>query len=167
MCQYDFSFYIPICFIHYLSTIVNSIISSNYEASLIILYNIVMRKFVILPIVFSLLFIGISTYDILKPDEKYLTTTGKIVRIVEDYDISADAISYTTYIDYEVNNTKYRNVEYGAYNSSMNVGDEVTVYYLENNPTFIQAEGYEKTPYIVIGISLVFLIISIVILVKK
>ena len=126
-----------------------------------------MRKISIPFIVVSLLFMGFSIYGILKPKEEYLTTKGIIVEIEEDYDPIDDNTFYTTFIDYEVEDKKYSHVEYGAYNSKMNVGDEVTVYYIENNPSLIQAEGYQKVPYIVFFISLGFLAISIFMFVRN
>ena len=126
-----------------------------------------MKKFYLVFIIFSLVFVGLGTYGIFKPEEKYEETIGTIVRIEEGYSTSDDGITYTPYINYKVNNKEYKDVQYGAYNSSMKVGDEVKVYYLFDDPTYIQAEGYKNVPYIVLGISLIFLSISIFLFIKK
>lgn len=118
--------------------------------------------FVFVGIVLSLL----SIIAIFKSDEEYLTTKGTIVRIDEYYDNVDDTYNYTVYIDYEVNNTKYKDVEYGAYDSSMKVKDEVIVYYSPNDPTHIQAKGYEKVPYIVLPFALLITIFGIIKVIK-
>lgn len=121
-----------------------------------------MKKFFMPFIIASIGFMCLSIYGIFKPDVEYKTTTGIIVRIDEHYDPIDDSINYTPYIDYKVDKTEYKDVEYGAYNSSMKIGDEVKVYYEPTDPTSIQAEGYKKVPYITLAISIVFLIVSIV-----
>ena len=126
-----------------------------------------MKKFLLSTLVLELLFIGISIYGIFKPDVEYNITTGRIVYIDEYYDAIDDGIRYTPYINYTVNGVEYKNVEYGAYDSSMKVNDEVNVYYLPDDPTFIQAEGYEKVPYVVLAISTIFLLITIFIFMRR
>lgn len=126
-----------------------------------------MKKFILPSIIVSILFIVLSIIGIVKPDEEYYTTTGTIVRIEEYLDVIDDTTYYTPYIDYEVNDIQYKDVEYGAYNSNMQVGQQVTVYYLPEDPSMIQAEGYKKVPYITLGISLVFLAISVFLFIKK
>lgn len=115
----------------------------------------------------ELLFVGISIFGIFHKDIDYQVTKGKITYIEEYYDPIDKEFWYTTYIDYSVNGIEYKNVEYGAYDSSMKIGDEVNVYYSEDDPTFIQAEGYKKVPYVVLSISLVFLVITILAFIKK
>ena len=108
-----------------------------------------------------------SIIGIFTPDKEYLTTKGIIVDIEEYYDSIDDSNSYTTYIDYEVNGTKYEHVQYGSYNSSMKINDEIVVYYDPEDPTLIQAEGYKKVPYVVLGISTVFTIGSIITMIRR
>lgn len=110
---------------------------------------------------------GFSIYGIFAPDKEYLTTKGTIVDIEIVYDSIDDNNTYKPYIDYEVNGIKYEHVEYGAYDSSMKVNDEVVVYYDPEDPTLIQAEGYKKVPYVVLGISTIFTISSIIVAIKK
>lgn len=125
-----------------------------------------MKKFNLLSILVSVLFIGLSLYAILKEDPEYKITTGKIVTIEEYYDPIDDMRTYTPYIDYKVNDIEYKNVEYGAYDSSMKVGDNVNVYYLPEDPSLIQAEGYKNVPYIVLTISSILLVASIIVFIK-
>lgn len=126
-----------------------------------------MKKFSLGFIVVELMFIIISLYGIFHKDIDYEVTKGKIVYIEEYHDPINEEFWYTPYIDYSVNGIEYKNVEYGAYDSSMKVGDEVNVYYSTEDPTLIQAEGFKKVPYIVLSISLVFLIITIYISLRK
>lgn len=120
-----------------------------------------MKRFNLMFILVSILFMGISIFMIFQPEEDYEITTGRIVRIDEYFDSINDSIIYTPIIDYSVDEIEYKNVEYGAYDSSMKVGDEVNVYYKADNPSNIQAEGYKNVPYVVLAISIVFLVISI------
>lgn len=103
----------------------------------------------------------ISLYDIFKPKELYNETTGVITRIIEEYDVSTDAMSYTPIISYSYNGKTYDNVEYGAYNSSMKIGDEVKVYVSLKDPTLIQSDGYEKAPYVILVFSTIILFFSL------
>lgn len=125
------------------------------------------RKFSILIAIVSIALMTISLIGIFGPKKDYLKTTGTIVNIVESIDSTSDSIEHKAIINYEVNGIKYQNVEYGAYNSSMKIGDEVIVYYEEKSPSNIQSEGYEKVPYVVLTISGVSLIISILLFIKK
>lgn len=120
-----------------------------------------MKKYFIGTMIVGLLFICLSIYGIFHKDIEYIETKGIITDINSDYDSISEQTIYKVYIDYSVDNVEYKNVEYGAYNSSMQIGDEVIVYYSPDNPTFIQAEGYKKVPYVVLAISIVFELISI------
>lgn len=125
------------------------------------------KKFAVILFIVSIILMSISIYGILGPKKEYLTTKGVIVDIVESMDVTTDSIDYKAIIDYTVNDIEYKNVEYGAYNSSMKIGDEVIVYYESNNPTHIQAEGFEKVPYVILAVSIVAIIISILLFIKK
>ncbi len=110
---------------------------------------------------------AISLIGIIKKDEEYLSVEGTIVDIVENYDPIDDDCDYSTYVDYEVEGKEYKNVEYGSYNSSMEIGDRVEVLYSPNNPNHIQAPGYKTVPYVVLTISSIEVIVGIVSLIKK
>ena len=120
-----------------------------------------MKRFYFSFIIVGLLISIISLVGIFKPDEDYLTTQGTIIRIEEYWDTIDDTYSYTPIINYEVNGVKYDNIEYGAYDSSMKVGDKVTVYYSPTDPTRIQAEGYKTVPYITLPFALLITIYGI------
>lgn len=89
-----------------------------------------------------------------KNNVEYENVRATIVSINEEYDHVAEQYDYNVYVDYEVDGVKYNGVEYGAYNSSMKIGDAVKVKYDVNNPGFIQPEGSETVPYIVGAVAL-------------
>ena len=124
------------------------------------------KVFSIILTIISIILLIFSLYGIFGPKKEYLTTTGTIVNIVESMDVTTDSTNSKAIIDYTVNGKEYKNVEYGAYNSSMKIGDEVLVYYEPNDPTHIQAEGFQKVPYVVLGISIVTIAVSIVLFIK-
>ena len=126
-----------------------------------------MKKFYFGFIIVGLILSCLSLYGIFGPKKEYLTTQGTIVSIIEDYDATDDSFISRVLINYEVNGIKYEDVEYGAYDSSMKVGDQVTVYYEEENPTHIQAEGYTKVPYVVLPFALLSTIGGIIAVIKK
>ena len=118
-------------------------------------------------IVIALLLLGLSILGILKKDEvTYKDVQATIVRIEEEYNQTEEQYEYTVFVDYEVDGVRYKGVEYGAYDSSMNIGDKVTAKYNTENPEFIQAEGSEKVPYIVGAAGFAVAVFGIVSLVK-
>lgn len=126
-----------------------------------------MKKFFITFLIASSIIAIASIYAIFAPEKDYETTTGIIVRFEEDYDFDTDTHFYTTFINYEVDDKQYEDVEYGAYKSSMKVGDEVIVYYAKDDPTFIQAEGYTTVPYITLVGSIIFFATSLYLIRKN
>ena len=125
------------------------------------------KLFSVILAIMSVLLISISLFLLLSPKKEYLTTTGTIVDIVERMDVSTDSIDNKAIIDYTVDGIDYKDVEYGAYNSSMKIGDEVLVYYEADNPSHIQAKGFEKVPYVILIVSTVALVASIILLIKE
>ena len=124
------------------------------------------RRFLVILVFVAIILMVISLFGIFGPKKEYLTTTGTIVNIVESMDVTTDSINSKAIIDYTADGKEYKNVEYGAYNSSMKIGDEVLVYYEPNDPTHIQAEGFQNVPYVVLGVSIVTIAISIVLFIK-
>lgn len=118
-------------------------------------------------IIVSTLILILSIVGIIKPNTATKQTTGTIVDIVSDYNFDLEDTKYTAYIEYSARGHKYTHVEFPAYNSSMNVGDKVTVLYDPDNPEHIEAEGSEKVPYITGAVSLVILAVGIVSFIKK
>lgn len=108
-------------------------------------------------ILIAIVLIVLSLIGLTKEDEEYLSTEGTIVNIEEYYDPIEEESEYSTYIDYEVQGKEYKNVEYGAYNSDMKIGDKVEVLYSPNNPELIQTPNHKVVPYIVLAISLIAL----------
>lgn len=125
------------------------------------------RKFAIILAIVAIILMSISLFGIFGPKKEYLTTTGRIVDIVESMDVSSDSIEYKAIIDYIVDAVEYNNVEYGSYNSSMEIGDEVLVYYEKDNPSKIQAEGFQTVPYVILGVSFISIIISIFLFIRN
>ena len=124
------------------------------------------KLFSVILAIMSVLLMSISLFLLLSPQKEYLTTTGTIVDIVERTDVSTDSIDNKAIIDYTVDGIEYKDVEYGAYNSSMKIGDEVLVYYEIDNPSHIQAKGFEKVPYVILIVSTVALVVSVIMLIK-
>ena len=101
-------------------------------------------------IVVGLLFF--KTYD---PDAYDVKTMATIVQIDEEYDIIDEEYDYTVYVDYIANGKEYKNINYGAYNSSMDVGDEVELYYMSSDPTQIATPDKDIAPYIGLGAAVI------------
>lgn len=118
-------------------------------------------------IIAALLFVAFSVFAITHNDDTvYKTTEATIVRIEENYNYIDEMYEHTVFVDYEVDGVKWKGIEYGAYDSSMEIGDTVKVKYDMKDPTSIQAEGSEKVPYIVGGAGLAVLAFGIFSLVK-
>lgn len=128
-----------------------------------------MRK-ILMPvstIVAALFLIVLSVLAIRYSDDTvYRSTEATIVRIEEHYNDIDEMYEHTVFVDYEVDGVKFKGIEYGAYDSSMEIGDTVKAEYDMKDPTFIQAEGSENVPYIVGGAGLAVLAFGIFSLVK-
>lgn len=70
-------------------------------------------------------------------------------------------------IKYTVNNIEYKDVEYGSYNTSTEIGDEVVILYNPKDPAEIQAKGFEKVAYVTLPISIIGLSLSILGFIKQ
>lgn len=128
------------------------------------IFNIISRFKKIIFIIFDLVFIGLAIFSILQPEKEYRKAIGTIIRIEEQYDSTDSSNDMIVYISYKAGGKFFNNVEYGAYDSSMKVGDKVNVYYEPGNPSFFQPEGYKTVPYVVLGIAVVFLLVTIFVL---
>ncbi len=98
-------------------------------------------------------------------DIEYRTVQGEITNITED--IIGEDREYHVYVTYKVAGTKYEDVEYGSYNSSMKVGDRVTVYYDPADPSHYQAKGFETVPYVFGGVGAAAVIFSVIMMIRK
>ena len=118
-------------------------------------------------IAIALLLVVFSVLAITHSDDTvYGSAEATIVRIEENYDQMLEEFEYKVFVDYEVDGVKWKGIEYGAYDSSMEIGDTVKVKYDVKDPSFIQAESSENVPYIVGGAGLVVLAFGIFSLVK-
>ncbi|MEG0614397.1 MAG: DUF3592 domain-containing protein [Oscillospiraceae bacterium] len=70
---------------------------------------------------------------------------------------------HTVYISYEVDGKEY-DTTLKHFNSSMDVGDEVPVYYNPKNPEKIQGMSSNFVEYLFAGVSILFIVIGILIL---
>lgn len=66
-----------------------------------------------------------------------------------------------TLVSYKIGNKQYSDISLGQYESSWNVGDEISIYYLSNNPMDITTKTKTYGGWILITLSLSFLIIGI------
>ena len=118
-------------------------------------------------ILLALILTGLSVIGIVRKDDaEYRDVEATIVRINEEYDQINEQYEYTVFVDYEVDGVKYKSVEYGAYDSSMEIGDTVEAKYDVNNPEVIEAEGSEKVPYIVGGVGIAVAVFGVFMLIK-
>ncbi len=118
-------------------------------------------------ILMALILTGLSVIGIVRKDDaEYRDVEATIVRINEEYDHINEQYEYTVFVDYEVDGVKYKSVEYGAYDSSMEIGDTVEAKYDVNNPEVIEAEGSEKVPYIVGGVGIAVAVFGVFMLIK-
>ena len=80
---------------------------------------------------------GIHTYK--NKDLYDSTVTATVVEVVEDIDTSTDPenpeTTYTVYIDYEVDGTKYEHVESPESDSTMKEGDTIEILYQSKDPS--------------------------------
>lgn len=118
-------------------------------------------------ILMALILTGLSVIGIVRKDDaEYRDVEATIVRINEEYDQINEQYEYTVFVDYEVDGVKYKSVEYGAYDSSMEIGDTVEAKNDVNNPEVIEAEGSEKVPYIVGGVGIAVAVFGVFMLIK-
>ena len=111
--------------------------------------------------VFGLAFLAGSIFLLCSPKVDYAETQGIIAEIEESYNFSSEEYEYAVYVDYAVDGVRYEHAPYGSYNSSMKVGDAVTVLYNPAAPDEIQAPGFETVPYVVGAAGLAALIFGI------
>ena len=120
-----------------------------------------------IPIIVSLMLVVFGVIGIFAPEKDYKTAIGRIVAIEDYWDSIDDTITYEVYIDYKANGKNFNHAYYPSYDSSMKIGDEVTVLYDPYDPLLIQAPGHEKIPYIVGGVGLVATVIFAIDLLRK
>lgn len=80
---------------------------------------------------------------------------------------SIDGEDINTLVTYKVGNKQYSDIALGQYENSWKVGDQITIYYLSNNPMDITTKTMAYGGWIVTILSLPFLIIGIYTLVGE
>ena len=110
----------------------------------------------------SLFFVGalilVITILSLKNYKEYDTSTEAVITKIEQTDqrLQDDGTyeySYQVYVSYEVGEQTYNDIEYSSYDSSMKVGDKITITYNEENPSEIGDPNGKTMIYIFLGIS--------------
>lgn len=116
-------------------------------------------------IIAALIFI-FSIIGIFAPKTQMLETKGTIVNIEERMNAS-NGYDHIVHIDYSANGKEYKNVEFGNYDSTMEVDDKVTVLYDPKNPEHIEAKESDAIIYILAATSGILLFVSIKQTIKK
>lgn len=99
----------------------------------------------------GLVILGIAAFAFFNHEEYDGVTTGTICDInkeLSEFPVEEDGnlnpeeqYDYTVFVDYTVDGKEYKHVEYGAYSSSMKVGQSVEIKYDVNDPSKIQSPG--------------------------
>lgn len=99
----------------------------------------------------GLVILGIAAFAFFNHEEYDGVTTETICDIKEElseFPVADDGnlnpeeqYEYTVFVDYTVDGKEYKHVEYGAYSSSMKVGQSVEIKYDVNDPSKIQSPG--------------------------
>ena len=110
-------------------------------------------------IIAALIFIG-SIIGICAPKPDLIETKGVIVDIVKRKNAS-NGYDNVVYIDYRANGKNYKHVEFGNYESTMQVDDKVAILYDPNNPEHIEVKESDAIIYILALTSGLLLIFSI------
>lgn len=118
-----------------------------------------------LMIIAALIFI-FSIFGIFAPKTQLIETKGTIVDI-EDRMNASHGYDHVVYIDYRANGKDYKHVEFGNYDSEMQVDDKITVLYDPNNPEHIETKDSDVIIYILAAASGVLLFVSIRQTIKK
>ena len=121
----------------------------------------------------GILFIVLSCMALAQPKKDTLTSaTGVIQHIEETMVMGAgdeeDSWEYHVFVSYtDEAGVKHENIEYPAYDSSMNEGDEVEVLYDPASPENIQAPGGGFIPYITLAAGVIAVIIGAISFLKS
>ena len=105
------------------------------------------RRFCLL---FGLLFlvVGTLTFFTFDPKDYDRTTTGTIVDFAYRSDPGDDSVTTVVYVDYTADGSRYEHAEYPGYNFTMDIGDEVKLYYMSSDPSQIAGPGKNLMPYV-------------------
>lgn len=96
-----------------------------------------------------------------------IKTTGVIHDINYKYDNLDNTDETIVIISFKDKNGVEHEARSNTYSSDMRIGKEIVVYYDENNPTKIVVEKSNIFNYILYGLPIIFVIVGIVIIIKK
>ena len=99
----------------------------------------------------GLAFTVVSIVILCQPKKELAECEGEIVEISESYNPASESTEHEVFVDYEVNGTYYEHAPYFSYDSSMELGGKVTVLYDPDDPSQIQAPGFEIVPWVTLG----------------
>lgn len=128
------------------------------------------KGFFILMIVVGLLFAAVGGFGIYRYSQgTYGTTEARVVNVILEYDpVDPDEVErHEIYADYTVDGTDYKNILLTSADSSVRLGDKITVEYDLNDPSSAQIKGGESTLYVVTAAGLVIAVASGLLLKKK
>lgn len=132
--------------------------------------GILVGVFLLVSVVFII--VGISLIGREKKFEKKGVKTEAVIVDIQKNRVrkrTANGYRYRdeheVYVEYSVDGIEYTE-KLGSYNSKMKVGDEIDIYYLEDDPTDIQSKGTAKFLAILfIGLGSVLGIVALLILI--
>ena len=112
-----------------------------------------MKRFFNPVTLFGLFFLvlGLLVFFTFDPKEYDRTATGTIVEMEQYQDPGDDEVNVRVYVDYVAEGTRYQHVEYNSYNFTMDIGDEVKLYYKSSDPSQIAAPGKDIMPFVSLG----------------
>lgn len=114
------------------------------------MFSAIPRRFAI-PFGALFLIVGLLTLFTFNPKEYSGTTTATIVDFEQQTGAGEDDNDIITYVDYFVDGVRYTHVPYNSYNFTMDVGDEVKIYFNPSDPSRIAAPGKNIIPFVSIG----------------
>lgn len=109
----------------------------------------------------ALIVIGTAITVEQKAPENAVECLATITSFKPVTDSSISNIEFTdTYVSYSVQGQTYENIELGQYEASWKVGDKITIYCNADNPTDVQTKTMTYGGWIIILLSLPFIIIG-------
>ena len=114
------------------------------------MFSAMPRRFAI-PFGALFLIVGLLTLFTFNPKEYNGTTTATIVDFEQQTGAGDENNDIITYVDYFVDGVRYSHVPYNSYDFTMDIGDEVKVYYMSSDPSQIAAPGKDLMPFVSIG----------------
>ncbi len=114
------------------------------------MFSAMPRRFAI-PFGALFLIVGLLTLFTFNPKEYNGTTTATIVDFEQQTGAGDENNDIITYVDYFVDGVRYSHVPYNSYDFTMDIGDEVKIYFKTSDPSQIAAPGKDLMPFVSIG----------------